>query len=289
MEVDQIITELEHFYSNDSNLKESQSHSIAHAKKVHYHAIRAINCIKPPLPLITSREIELASLLHDVDDRKYFPKKDEEGTKTKTDLIEMENLISRYSNAYKMLSSNNIIIISQESVYRVLYMIKLVSCSENGNSIPPEILKDSSYHLLIPRWADRIEAVGAIGVIRCYQYTKENDRPLSNHILSPKAKTAQEVWKYATPARFEKYCNSSDGGSDSDDMISHYYDKLLHIAKPPKNIVRNQYLEKAAGDSVRELIEVCVGYGRTGVVDEEYIRSLERDFCDLKNPLLQGH
>ena len=125
MEIDQIITELEHFYSNDSNLKESQSHSIAHTKKVHYHAIRAINCIKPPLPLITSREIELASLLHDVDDRKYFRKKDEIKTKTftKTDLIEIENLISRYSNAYKMLSSNNIIIISQESIHRVLYMI----------------------------------------------------------------------------------------------------------------------------------------------------------------------
>ena len=43
IEVDQIITELEHFYSNDSNLKESQSRSISHTKKAHYHAIRAIN------------------------------------------------------------------------------------------------------------------------------------------------------------------------------------------------------------------------------------------------------
>ena len=57
-------------------------------------------------------------------------------------------------------------------------------------------------------------------------------------------------------------------------MISHYYDKLLHIARPPPSIVCNPYLEKMAEQSSSELVEVCLRFGKTGVVDEDYIRGL---------------
>jgi uncharacterized protein len=57
-------------------------------------------------------------------------------------------------------------------------------------------------------------------------------------------------------------------------MISHYYDKLLHIARPPRNIVRNPYLEEMAQKSSTALVEVCLRFGQTGVVDEEYILGL---------------
>jgi len=154
----------------------------------------------------------------------------------------------------------------------IVYMISLVSCSRNGTSIPQQIMEDDqSFHLLIPRWSDRVEAVGTIGVIRCYQYNQEQGYALCSP-TSPKPTTVDEVWEFVTPDRLEDYQRS---GHSSSDMISHYYDKLLHLARPPnKDVVRNSYLEQALEDSSRELVEVCVRYGRTGKVDEEYIQQL---------------
>ena len=90
---------------------------------------------------------------------------------------------------------------------------------------------------------------------------------------SPRATTPAQVWDYATPERFAAYLHS---GGASDDMMSHYYDKLLQVAHPPRAIVRNTYLEAQAEASSRELVEVCVRFGRTGRVDEEYIQELAR-------------
>ena len=87
---------------------------------------------------------------------------------------------------------------------------------------------------------------------------------------SPRAQTEAEVWKYATPARFRAY---SIGGSSAD-MISHYYDKLLHVACPPEDIVRNEYLQEQARESSKELVEMCLRFGRTGQVDVEYVHEV---------------
>ena len=59
-------------------------------------------------------------------------------------------------------------------------------------------------------------------------------------------------------------------------MVSHYYDKLLHLAGPPNDIVRNRYLEAKLRAGSKEVVEVCLRFGKTGVVDEEYIEELER-------------
>ena len=56
-------------------------------------------------------------------------------------------------------------------------------------------------------------------------------------------------------------------------MLGHYYDKLFHVACPPKQIVRNEYLEAKLQDSAKELVEVCLRYGKTGIVDEDYIKT----------------
>jgi uncharacterized protein len=60
-------------------------------------------------------------------------------------------------------------------------------------------------------------------------------------------------------------------------MISHYYDKLLHLACPPKEIVRNPYLEDQARESSKELVEMCIRFGKTGEVDEDYVREVARE------------
>lgn len=250
---------VDQFYKDHREIK--ASHGISHVMAVYNHAIKAIQCHKhPTITLKSSMEIKISTLLHDVDDEKYFPKPN-----------------NPYENARNILSAPSLKL-SKESIDNILYMIQLVSCSSNGNSVPDEIIKNESYHLLIPRWSDRLEAVGRIGVVRCYQYNRENDRPLYSE-LSPKATTPEQVWEYANPQRFIEY--QSSGGRKSvnggEDMISHYYDKLLHVSRPPRDIVRNSYLEQMAESSSQVLVEVCIRFGKTGFVDEDFIHDIAKE------------
>jgi uncharacterized protein len=242
------------FFSDHHHLIK-ESHGWGHAKKVYEHACRAVEACCPPLSATMAMEIRIAALLHDVDDSKYFPNNDPEHG-------------MQYTNARRIMSTAHV---PESSCQSILFMIDLVSCSKNGNSVPEHIQQDNAYHLLIPRWADRIEAVGARGVWRCYQYNREHGAPLCLPD-SPRPRTLEELWSYVTPERFEAY--QQRGGSSSD-MISHYYDKLLHVACPPQDIVRNSFLQERLQDSAKELLEVCLRYGRTGTVDEVYIQSLK--------------
>jgi uncharacterized protein len=139
--------------------------------------------------------------------------------------------------------------------------IGYVSCSANGNSCPQECV--DAPELLWPRWADRLEAVGEIGVARCYLYNlAEGNTPLCCD-STPRPATAEEALELATPERFERY-QTSGGGSAS--MLDHYYDKLLQVARPPPSLVRNAYLEEAALAGAAPLLQVLLEFGRTGQV-----------------------
>ncbi len=298
------LTHLRQFYTNHRELSQSESHGLYHAHAVHQHAVRAIESLREDgVPRSSSasdnvtndgnmilslsekdaNEIELAALLHDVDDYKY----------SSSTSVDDHNRDTPYPNALSILSA--VLRECKEhqeiDVERIIYMIDLVSCSQNGNDVPMEIQKTSSnyeHHLLIPRWSDRLEAVGRRGVIRCYQYTLEKGRPLWGE-GDPRPKSETEVWDHATPDRFKQYLTrgkckhenktrnttvSSGVTSNEDTMIAHYYDKLLHIARPPPGLVRNVYLEQAGSNGSSELVHICVQFGLTGRVDEDYIRNL---------------
>ena len=55
-------------------------------------------------------------------------------------------------------------------------MISMVSASGNGNRVPAEALENPE--LLWVRFCDRLEAIGPIGAVRCYQYAIEKGNPL---------------------------------------------------------------------------------------------------------------
>ena len=272
--IQRTIKETKAFYQAHPEIK--SSHGLQHVLAVYHHALNAIESHEqqhtqrehghehphntekplhhrptqnpPALTKQTCMEIQIATLLHDVDDRKYFDQH------------------TNHENARHITLQAQI---PPTHLENILEMIQLVSCSTNGNHVPAYIQEKSLHHLLIPRWSDRLEAVGAIGVVRSYQYNKEHNFPLSS-ASSPRPQTIQQVWEYATEGRFEAYQTSGE----SEDMISHYYDKLLHISRPPNDLVRNKYLEEMAEVSSKELVEVCLRFGRTGIVDEEYIRGI---------------
>ncbi|GAX24786.1 hypothetical protein FisN_18Lh136 [Fistulifera solaris] len=236
--------ELESFYLNNPHIPES--HGFCHAMAVFQHAARAVKVCSPPISCTSAIQVQIAALLHDVDDEKYFPNNRFLHTKT---LLQKAQVPPEYWD-------------------RILFMIQQVSCSKNGNRIPDSIRED--YYYLIPRWADRIEAVGLQGVWRCFQYTREQQRTLwSSH--TPRPQTPEEVWALATRERFQAY---QDRGGTSEDMISHYYDKLLHIARPPADLIRNSYLENQFRDASQILVDICLLFGKEGKIDESSL--LER-------------
>lgn len=225
------------------------------------------------------KKYELPHCCHDADDRKFFPQD-----------------VSQLHNATRICESAGV---QPDSIKRILEMIKWVGCTENGNSIPPEIQQTNECHLLIPRWSDRLEAVGCIGVVRCYQYNREIGAPLwkDNDLYdSPRPTSEEEIWKLATPERFEDYLkcerdkiekrkSTTANKRERSSMISHYYDKLLHVARPPKQLVRNKYLEAIAEESSKEMIKVLLRYGETGVVDEEMQVTINRHLFMLTSTI----
>jgi uncharacterized protein len=218
--------ELKSFYHNNPQIPES--HGFGHAMAVFQHAARAVEACSPPLSSETAIQVQIAALLDDVDDEKYFPNNQFLHTKT---ILQKAQVPSEYWEC-------------------ILFMSRLVSCSKNGNRIPESIIQSGNYHLLIPRWADRLEAVGLQGVWRCFQYTQEQQRPLwSKH--TPRPQTADEVWALATPGRFQAY---QDRGGTSEDMISHYYDKLLvRIFMQMPKLTQNLYSHSMLDSILRDL------------------------------------
>ena len=250
----EVIKVLEKFYERNTHIKES--HGIRHALTVYQHAVEAVKCCPKLASADMSDEraaVLIAALLHDVDDRKYFPDQEDTCFNAKTIMVASK--------------------LSPSIVKIVLDMIQLVSASKHGNSVPDWVSTSDKYYYLYPRWCDRLEAVGKRGVLRCYQYNIEQGEPLYSE-SSPRPSTIEEVWEAATPERFELYQAS---GGQSNDMISHYYDKLLHVARPPKDSVRNSYLEAKAEEGVQPLLAVCLHFGKTGTIDDEFIRSVVID------------
>jgi len=212
------------------------AHGLGHALAVLAHVDRALECADPQIGPERALAVRLAALLHDADDRKLF--KHSVG----------------HENAARILRECGVD--PQVAAY-ALRCIALVACSANGDACPPEAR--AAPELLWPRWADRLEATGDVGVVRCWQYNRACGAPIALE-STPRPTDARQVWKYATPERYAAY--QASGRSSS--MLDHFYDKLLHVANPPADVVRNSYLESAAAERAAPLVAVCLEYARGG-------------------------
>jgi len=226
-------------------------HGAGHAQRVLGHVEQALMASTRQLTSQRSLAVRLAALLHDADDRKYF------GSPLKKPGQSSSKLLEAFPNADSLLRAAGA---TREISEEVLRMISWVSCSVNGNSAPPETLAEPE--LLWPRWADRLEATGEIGIVRCWEYNCEVDMPKVT-ARTPRPSTEDEVWALASPERFSRY-QSSGGASDS--MLDHYYDKLLQVSRPPASIVQNAYLEEEMAKRSAPLVEICLKYGETGAL-----------------------
>jgi hypothetical protein len=205
-----------------------ETHGLSHAITVKNH-IKQCLISEPQFQLSNDVKVDLqlASLLHDVDDHKYFSK----GS----------------TNAIKFLKKR----LRPERVDRVLRWISYVSTSQNGNEIPEEAR--SQPWVLWPRYGDRIEAVGEVGLARVFEYSHRHNIP-DVVVTTPRPKTVSEVMNLVTSERFERY---RQRGGVSDSSIDHIYDKLLHLIDVETH---SQYLNQSLEKGRQYLIDACLNF-----------------------------
>ena len=159
-----------------------------HAESGHdyWHALRVLNNAKniaSDYEGIDSEILYIAALTHDIADRKIF-----------ADNNNIEQLKS-------ILRDNGI---SQQRIYFLLELIENVSfSSENGQ-------KEKSTELQILQDADRLDAIGAIGIARAFSYGGYKKREFYNPDIPPKLNMTKEEYKKSEST-----------------TINHFYEKLL--------------------------------------------------------------
>lgn len=198
MKKEQIIRKTEKFVKDLLN-KEGTGHDWWHIERVRNNSI-----------LINKKEkadnfvIELAVLLHDVGDRKVIKKEEDD-----------------YSIAENFLKKQKV---PGEVIEHVMFIIKNMSFSKSLDSQKEEASKE----FYIVQDADRLDAIGAIGIARTFAYGGSKERPLYDP-----TKKAQKI---NTTKSYKKLNSSS---------FHHFEEKLLLLknlmnTKTAKEIAKNR-------------------------------------------------
>lgn len=130
--------------------------------------------------------VELGALLHDIADSKFHDGDEELGPKTATTFMQEIN-------------------VDQETIQHVVQIIKHISF-KGGK----EAQTFTSPELSVVQDADRLDALGAIGIARTFNYGGYKNREIFNPNITPNLAMTKEEYK------------KSDAPS-----INHFYEKLL--------------------------------------------------------------
>ena len=225
-------------------------HQMDHIDAVLNHLNQALKCNTTfDLTEEQIRALRYAVMMHDVDDHKLTDTHD------------------TLANAYGVLAEVGE---DHNNTELVLQMIRLVSCSSNGNN-NSMCVEHKNWWLLWPRIVDRLEAIGNIGIWRAWVYAVKKGNPM--HTLStPLPKTEEELKEIISAERFARYSGSSDS------LIDHFYDKLLYIANlDSPEVQSNAYLLQIAKERHQIMVDFVLDYSNSEDKDKiikEYIGHL---------------
>jgi len=153
--------------------------------------------------------VELGALLHDIADSKFHNGDETVGPKVAREFLESQKV-------------EEAIIIHIENI--------ITNISYKGGNFDQ---KFRSPELDVIQDADRLDAIGAIGIARCFNYGGFKNRPLHNPEIKPNLNLTKEEYKKSNAP-----------------TINHFYEKLLLLkdrmnTKTGKKIAeeRHQYME----------------------------------------------
>lgn len=156
-------------------------HDWFHIERVYKNALLIAKKTDCDLPVI-----QLGALLHDIADSKFHNGDETIGPKTARLFLESEN-------------------VSEDIIVHVVNIIENISY-KGGNFEK----KFSSLELDIVQDADRLDAIGAIGVARAFNYGGFKNRALYNPEITPVTNMTKEEYK-----------------KNNAPTINHFYEKLL--------------------------------------------------------------
>lgn len=142
---------------------------------------------------------ELAALLHDADDAKLSP----ETAKNKL-------------NARRFMRENGV---DADTAEKVVSIISNMSFSGSGASVP------DSLEGKCVQDADRLDAIGAIGVARAFAYGGSHGRKMYDPALPPREKMTEEEYRFGEST-----------------TVNHFYEKLFKL----KSLMNTDSARRAA-------------------------------------------
>ncbi len=156
-------------------------HDWFHIQRVYNNALKIAETEECDLLVV-----QLGALLHDIADSKFHNGDETVGPKVARAFLEQEN-------------------VDEATIAHVINIIENISCKggnfeQKFNSVELEIVQD----------ADRLDAIGAIGIARTFNYGGFKNRALYNPDIEPKMNMTKEEYK------------KSDNPT-----INHFYEKLL--------------------------------------------------------------
>ncbi|HET8829081.1 MAG TPA: HD domain-containing protein [Pelobium sp.] len=157
--------------------------------------------------------VEFAALLHDIADSK-FHNGDEE--------------IGPQKAGYFLKSIN----VDDETVLHVQQIIRNMSFKASLGKI-----NFSSPEMLVVQDADRLDAIGAIGIARAFTYGGFKNRELYNPAIAPQLNQSKEAYKNTTAP-----------------TINHFYEKLL-LLKDKMNTLTGKQIANQRHDFMVQYLE----------------------------------
>jgi uncharacterized protein len=155
--------------------------------------------------------VELSALFHDVVDFKYDHQKK---INSSTDIHNSCSLSEIARDRLRpFFEVNRVPFEIQE---KVLYIILNISWRKQLDSEKSGQTEDNSMEFKIVRDADRLDAVGAIGIARCFGYSCIKNRPFYLPEIEPMRNMTAEEYNNQT--------RQNQGTA-----INHFHEKLLHI------------------------------------------------------------
>lgn len=156
-------------------------HDWFHIERVYKNALRIANEENCDITVV-----KLAALLHDIADSKFHDGDETIGPIIAREFLEQQNA-------------------AENSIAHVIQIIENISY-KGGNFEK----KFTSKELEIVQDADRLDAIGAVGIARAFNYGGFKNRPLYNPNVAPKLNMTKEEYKTAESP-----------------TLNHFYEKLL--------------------------------------------------------------
>lgn len=157
--------------------------------------------------------VQLGALLHDIADSKFHQGDETLGEKVAFDFLKTQN-------------------ISLEIVEKVIFIINHISYKGGHNTI-----EKMPVELAIVQDADRLDAMGAIGIARTFNYGGYKNRSIYNPQILPNPKQSKEAYKNSNAP-----------------TINHFYEKLL-LLKDQMNTQKGKELAQKRHEFMEKFLE----------------------------------